>query len=336
MLEPIDAKIRLRSRLVDIPRRTVLRLNARLGRYADQVIWLIGDARSGTTWVSDLINHDTHYRDMFEPIRPSRVDPTSFLTPQQYVRPGDRYPQLEVLMGDIFSGMFTHPRVDTANKRPLYGGLLVKDCFANLFARWAWLNFPSVRPVLLIRNPFAVALSKQKKPRWYWPTDPADLVSQDALMEDHLEPYRDVLTRTAADGDDIQCMLATWAVINMVPLRQFRRDELHVCFYEEIYDAPEQRLRELYDFTDPSGKRSDFRLDRATVERPSRMASERSTIVTNTSPLTTWKDELTSEQIDSGLALLTELGVGDLYGDGVVPERGVLDRLWSPSPGGVS
>jgi len=327
MLEPLDADIRLKSRLVDIPRRTVLRLNARLGRYDNEVIWLIGDARSGTTWVSDLINHDKHYRDMFEPIRPSRVDPTSFLTPQQYVRPGDSYPQLTELMSEIFSGRFTHPRVDTANRRPLYGGLLVKDCFANLFARWASVEFPDVRPVLLIRNPFAVALSKKKKPRWYWPTDPADLVAQDALMEDHLEPYRDVLSRTAAEGDDIQCMIATWAVINLVPLRQFGPDDVHVCFYEEIYDEPERRLRELYEFTDRSGKRSNFSLDRETIERPSRMASEHSTIVTNTSPLTTWKNELTTDQIDRGLALLAEFGVDDLYGDGVTPDRRVLDRL---------
>ena len=122
-------------------------------------------------------------------------------------------------------------------------------------------------------------------------------------------------------------MLATWAVINIVPLRQFGQDDIHVCFYEEIYDEPEARLRELFEFTDPSGKRSDFVLDRKTIERPSRMASERSTILTNTSPLTTWKDELSTGQIDRGHALLAEFGIDDLYGDGVVPDRTVLGRI---------
>lgn len=326
-LGDVDDGVSLKSRLVDIPRRTILRTNARLGHFDDDVVWLLGAARSGTTWVSDLVNHAGRYREMFEPIRPRRVEPTAFLTPHQYVRPGTEHEQLHELMDEIFSGRFTHPRIDTANRRLVYDGLLVKDCFANLLARWACENFPHVRPVLLIRNPFAVALSTRKKPRWYWPIDPADLISQPDLVDDHLEPQRDVLARVAADGDELQSMLATWAVINMVPLRQFARDDVHVCFYEEIFERPDARLREMFAFTGRSDSGAEVVLEEKTVKQPSRMASEHSTIVNDTSPLTTWRDELTTAEIDRGAALLDELGIGDLYGDAVMPDRAVLDGL---------
>lgn len=207
-------------------------------RRFDRVTWLIGDARSGTTWVSDLINHHHRYREMFEPIRPDYVEQTAFLQPNEYVRPNAEYPELHALMDDVFSGRLTHPRIDTANVRPLYRDMLVKDCFANLFAYWAWQRFDNVRPVLLIRNPFAMALSKRKKYRKYWPTDPGDLLAQEHLRADYLEPYADVIAKTSDEGDPIQCLLAMWATINMVPLSQFPVDQLHVCCYEEIVADP--------------------------------------------------------------------------------------------------
>ncbi len=71
-----------------------LRMNYWFGNYKD-VLWLIGDGRSGTTWVSSLINFDSHYREMFEPFHPAMVGEMDFLLPHQYVRPGDKHQKLE-------------------------------------------------------------------------------------------------------------------------------------------------------------------------------------------------------------------------------------------------
>ena len=312
--------------LFNFVRRPVLLANARLGRYDDEIIWLLGHARSGTTWLAELVNHDERLRDMFEPIRPQRVAPTGFLQCHQYARPGTDKPALHELMADIFSGRLTDARVDFANRRPLYSGLIVKDVFANLLAKWVIQEFPQVRPVLLIRNPFAACVSMLKRPRWYWPLDPADLLAQTDLVEDHLGEYRDVLARTAADGSELDKALATWAVVNLVPLRQFSESEMHVCFYEEWYEDPELRLAELLDFTSNTGAGADRLLSQEKIDKPSRMAKG-GNVVENKSPVATWQRELTVDEIDRGTSLLDRLGVGDLYGDGIDPDRAALARL---------
>ena len=161
----------LKSALVNWLRPVVLTGNQQLGRYAD-VVWLFGSGRSGTTWVSDMLNYKRGYREMIEPFRPLLIDDMRFLVLNQYVRPGSAFPQLDNVAARVFSGRFTHPDADSASKRLLYNGLLIKDVFANLFAYHLCQRFPHVKPALLIRNPFEVALSKHKKRDWNWTTDP--------------------------------------------------------------------------------------------------------------------------------------------------------------------
>ncbi len=59
---------------------------------------------------------------------------------------------------------------------------------------------------------------------------------------------------------------------NMVPLRQFPSSELHVCFYEDIFNDPHGQLRALYDFADRAGQRREIDLGANVVERSSRVA----------------------------------------------------------------
>lgn len=315
-------KATLTERVVfTLVRSPVVRANAALGRYADEVIWLLGHPRSGTTWVAELINHDKRLRDMFEPIRPRRIERAAVVEQNEYVRPGSDFAELRELMEDVFTGRFAHPLVDFANRRPLYRGLIVKDVFANLFARWATEEFPQVRPVLLVRNPFAACLSLRKRHPENWPYDPAELVAQDELVADHLSPYADVLARVAAEGSDLEKSLATWAVMNLVPLRQFPESDLHVCFYEEFYADPQRRLTALLEFT--GGGRARPRLSRRQADRPSRTAKG-GNVVQNRSPLTTWRAECPPDEIERGVALLDALGVGALYGDRTEPDRAAL------------
>ena len=310
--------------LFNLVRRPVVLANARLGRYDGEVIWLLGHPRSGTTWLSELINHDKRLRDMFEPIRPKRIERASCVGENEYVRPGADHAELHRLMSDIFSGRFAHPLVDFANRRPVYSGLIVKDVFSNLFAKWAVEAFAHVRPVLLIRNPFAASLSLRKRHPENWPYDPANLLRQPDLVHDHLDAHHDVLARTAAEGTDIEKSLATWAVMNMVPLRQFAPSELHVCFYEDLYADTAGELARLLDFTSRSG--GDVELSSEQIAKPSRTA-DGGNVIDSKSPLVSWQAQCTADELSQGTALLDSLGIGDLYGDGVEPNHAVLERL---------
>ena len=95
--------MKFKSKLVNLARTTVLKANYALNNYGE-VIWLIGDGRSGTTWVSDLINHDKKYREMFEPFHPKIVRDMNFIMPHQYIRQNDSNEKLTALASNIFRG----------------------------------------------------------------------------------------------------------------------------------------------------------------------------------------------------------------------------------------
>ncbi len=319
-------KFTFKSHIVTPLRKAALELSRRLGEY-EETVWLIGDGRSGTTWVSDLINHGRRYREMFEPFHPMAIDAMRFLRPHQYMRPDERHEQFEKVAADVFSGRFMHPRVDAASRAFFCRKLLIKDIFANLFAYWASRRFPELKIVLLIRNPFAVALSKSRKKDWLWVDDPMILLQQQALFEDYLQPFEDLIAETAGNGDYILRQILIWSILHHVPLRQFGENRLHIVFYEEMFADPNRELSSLLAFLSDQEESPAVELDKRTIGRLSRFSGRESTLATGKSPVTSWKSELSSRQIDAGLTILHAFGLDGLYDENSMPCRSSLFDL---------
>ena len=150
-LKPLKRAVRkLFGTRIQHARSAVARFHQILGSYR-RVLWLIADGRSGTTWISSLINHDGSLREMFEPFHPFNREVRGFF-PDRYIRPGQRPDPIERTAREIFSGRLTNRRIDQANDRLWFRGLLIKDIFANLLARWALDRFPRLLIVLLVSN----------------------------------------------------------------------------------------------------------------------------------------------------------------------------------------
>ncbi|MGB5707949.1 MAG: hypothetical protein WBM41_14105 [Arenicellales bacterium] len=296
----------------------VLKANYKLGNYRE-VAWIVGDGRSGTTWVSRLVNYRRGYREMFEPFHPELIEQVNFLLPLEYVRPGQAYPQLETYVDDLVSGRFSHHRVNRFNRSFFYNGILLKDIFANLLCYWACQRHPSIRPILLIRNPFAVALSKAKKHDWLWVMDPLDLWNQRYLQQDYLLEHEDLIHRVSEQGDYVQKQLLIWAIINYVPLQQFNKGELKVLYYEQVYLNPDREISETLRFIKNDPDLPPVKLPARLVNKATRVAGKESTIETNQSPISAWKDELSTSQIDQGYRILMHFGFDKLYGDDGLP-----------------
>ncbi len=188
-------------------------------------------------------------------------------------------------------------------------------------------QFDNVRPVLIIRNPFAVSLSKQKKPHWFFAADSRNIVDQAKLQEDFLHPHTDVIDRVLASDDPLMSHLLNWAIINMVPLRQFRRNELHLCFYEHAYLDPSVSMGALFEFVGHDFRSPDVELPARVIKRPSRMTYGDSTLQSAASPIAAWKGELTTSQIDEGFALLAEFGFDGVYGEDGMPRPAAFERF---------
>ena len=297
---------------------TILQYNFRSGNYRD-IFWVMGDGRSGTTWAADLINFRGNYRKMFEPFHPQLVEQVSDMALHQYIRPGDTGHQLYSITQNILSGRFTHPRVDSRNRALRYQGIVIKDIFTNLMAKWAVGWFPDVVPVMVVRNPFAVALSKARKSDWLWLHEPAQFLTQKELMADHLKPYTGLIEEIDRTGDALQKQILIWCIVHFVPFRQFSPGEIHLLFYENIYKDPQTEINNVLDQSLGPDRRPGGPIPPELIVRPTRSAGRDSHIERGISPIDSWKEELDLAQVDRGLKILNAFGLDTLYGEDALP-----------------
>ncbi len=299
------------------------------GTYRD-VVWLIGDGRSGTTWLSGLINFNKQYRELFEPFHPTFVRDAKGIIPDQYVRQGADDKNMLALASKVFSGRLSTPRVDIANWRLRYSGLLVKDVLANLFAPWAHAQFPHIRIIFLIRNPLAVALSKYQTKTWAWQPDALDLLAQPHLYEDYLWRFEKLIRETTIRKDYFLNQLLRWSILNYIPLSQFTPDDIHLVFYEEAYSNPLAELNNIRRYIN-NGQPVHIDGDDVAriVGRPSRVTSRKSHDLLALDHLNRWQAHVTSEQHFAGMEILSAFGFADLYNENGQPCRFVAERLLS-------
>jgi len=282
-------------------------------------VWLTGDGRSGTTWISSLINNDKYFREVFEPFHPSFIPQMDFLSSHYYVRPNEENEKLYNISQKVFSGGLWNSRTDQENQIRIYKGLFVKDIFSNLFSNWVFHNFNDLKIILLIRNPFAVAASKYLKKDWIWVTDPMTLYNQDSLRKDHLKDHEDLIKRISNEGNYILKQILIWSIIHYVPFRQFKTDQIHLMFYENMYTNPQEELSKLSGYI---GKEIEH-ISKEAFNKPSRVVGDN--FSKGKSPITSWKNDLPSSTIDEGMKILESFGLVDLYNQSSIPNEFNLD-----------
>ncbi|MDX1439146.1 MAG: sulfotransferase [Rubricoccaceae bacterium] len=303
--------------------RAVFTLNRVLGRFSD-VIWVVGDGRSGTTWLTEILQTGLGYRTAFEPIHPVYVDEASDFPMFPYLAADERDPAMLSFLRRVFRGEAIHPRVAGGNRSLLYAGLLVKDIFANLLLAWAHRQFPDVRKVMILRHPFAVAVSKMhlSGPDWLWMDTPEIFLDRQPLFDDHLQPFEETI-RTATTP--FERLVTAWAVVHYVPFRQLQKGDILITFYEELVQDPGEALQGLLE---ELGVR-DLSLSR--MKRLQAQIAQRS----RTTPSDTahsiqidrWKKVLSREEIDRGYTILDGFGLTEIYGHGTMPNRVAVEAL---------
>ena len=293
--------------------------NYHLGNYKDP-IWLVGDGRSGSTWVSDLINWDRRYREIFEPFHPYIVKRVREFSLFQYLRPEDTESYLGTFLSIVFSGEFKHLRADVSQPRLFYKGLLVKDIFANLLIPWVHHNLPNVRKILLVRNPFSVALSKQRLKDWTWLTEPQLLLEQKHLYDDYLAPFEEVIQTV---GDDfIERQILIWAIIHYIPLSTLQKDDIYILFYEDLVLNPIEEIEKLFMFLEKDNTQGKQLFHK--IAKPARTSDQLRQVSSKENRIDSWKDNLSSQQIDRGIKLLEWFQLEKVYGDKSKPNKHAL------------
>lgn len=289
-----------------------------------EIIWVVGDGRSGSTWLQEMINYDNNYRYMFEPFHPVTAGEIRDIGYYKYIRPEYKDEAFYDLASKVFSGRFYHPRV-------IRGGrihsrkLLIKDIFGNLLIKWVGKFFPRVRKILIMRHPFATALSKQKLKDWEWMTEPVQFFEQPELYQDWLMPFEDLIRKTEGFFEK---QVLIWSIVHHIPLKQLDRRDIFLVFYEQLCSHPENELKRLSSYLYNVGRERD--LDPRLLEKinePSFTSRKDSAINRGDNLCDVWRQDLSDSQIDNGMEILRAFGLDRIYNESLMPNREAAESI---------
>ncbi len=182
---------------------------------------IAGTARSGTTWLAELLGARLPCRIMFEPFNPRKVPAYAGFSYFQYMRPDDDHPALEDFCRRVFTGDIRDPWIDRQVDRLFPRYRIIKEIRANLLLKWISNRFPEVPILFIIRHPCAVVASRMQL-GWDTDADIAEFLAQPELVQDFLEDKRDLIESCQTPAEKHAVI---WAISNLVPLASVCRGD---------------------------------------------------------------------------------------------------------------
>ncbi|MBI1249051.1 hypothetical protein GC197_14565 [bacterium] len=291
----------------------------------EQYIMVAGMGRSGTTWLSQVINHRCDFRVLFEPFCKGKVPETLPFQQFQYIDTHRKVDDLEEAAREILAGVPKGAWIDRDNTTGTYHHRLIKMIRCNLML--GWLSQLSSQPiVLLIRNPFQVAHSWL---RLDW-TKKSDgncddfdaILSQPELLRDY--PLVSELAEEIDSTDEFLRIIFQWCVLHYIPRQQLNSSQAFVVFYESLIKNGVDPSTGIFEYLNISVDRE--KLEHAWHRPSSANFLGRDFSVGNARLLNEWKSFFTAEQISKATAIINKFGLGDLYdSDGMPTGRPLLE-----------
>jgi hypothetical protein len=274
-----------------------------------KTVYLAGSARSGTTWVGDIMNYDNHYRLIFEPFDPRNVDVTSHFNYNQYLRPDNRDKKFLEPAKQILSGQLKNKEIDGLNRKTIVKERLIKDIRTNFLLKWIKTNFPEIPIIFLLRHPCAVAYSRMKSE---WDTRFEVVFDQPELMEDFINPFIGELNNAQTEFEK---HIFFWCIQNYVPLKQFKVGQIQVVFYENFCVTPEAEIKNIFSFLNREYDPTILGM----VKKPSTTSRKSSAILDGKDLTRSYQEKCTSEQLERTIEILKLFGLDKIYGQDVMP-----------------
>jgi hypothetical protein len=276
-------------------------------------IFVAGTARSGTTWLADIIASQVKCRILFEPFQSELVRDFRAYNYFQYMHPAQDDEYLYAFANRIMTGQIRNRWIDHENEQIFPKFRLIKEIRANLFLRWLHERFPTVPLLFIIRHPCAVVLSRLQL-KWATDSDIASFLRQPNLISDFLSDKLEFIKQAKYEEEKHAII---WSISNLVPITQFKGNNLKIVYYENLITQPDKELRAIFNYLNQPYKRSVIEQSKL----PSLTTKRTSAVVTGKNKISNWEKMLSNEQINRVLNVVDVFGLSHLYSNEVTPPR---------------
>lgn len=275
----------------------------------DDIVFVAGSGRSGTSWLANICNFQNSFRYIFEPLNPSQL--TNEKRISWCLSSRDDAPFLRKVLAGNISNSWANSR----NRRFFARRRLIKEIRSNFMLTWISAKYPSLKVVLLLRNPLEVAASRKRleqqggKAKWLWLPSLAELLQEPHLKSSLNQEQYERLSQQVGKGVVLET-IADWCINNLLAFDLDEYPDWFVVYYEQLQVDGMQTATELMRFLEIE---INDNLNAALYQR-----SETARGSGNTSD---WRVVLTEKEIQQSLALLSFFDIGKLYTQDWKPQK---------------
>jgi hypothetical protein len=298
----------MKNFLKTLGKRCLIKLNAR------KQIFVLGDGRSGTTWIAEVLNFDKKYLSLSEPFHGRRIMQLSndrlYPTRNDLNKLGRRGFNLESYAGVMpsFAGL-------ELPKKCVFSGAIIKDISSHLIL--PKIQDDRRKNVLVIRNPLSVAISKEGYGKWNTERDINNFLKQSPALQ---SLGSQCISRYSVNTKFLEYVF-TWCLLHRYILPIIEELGFFVIFYENLLRDPEQSFEELFCFI---GHRKRYKRGRnevmEQVSKRSKTATNDNRIKTNLVDDQPWFRYKSGREISQAHSILKMFDLYDLYRDSIMPK----------------
>lgn len=280
---------------------------------------LFADPRGGSTWLTEVLlklMEDTAL--VWEPLHIDNVDRFKALDFgwRQYIPASMEWPEAKEVFDVLFQGRLMNSWLATFTTLKTYNEadkLFFKFCRGAGVLEWLvnQYNF-EVKPIYLVRHPFAVVASQMRQGGWTYAYSGFQIPSSpfsDILYEPHRSFLETLQTKEEA-------LVATWCLTNQSVLKSPNNNKKWLTLtYEDLVMEPVTTLRNVLNH---------WKMDAVTdtqlndlVSQPSKTTIKGSAI-SGEAQLSQWKKRLSKEQLTQLHKVLEHFEI-DAYGASIYP-----------------
>ena len=315
---PLSSLTQLRRKSARGIQAAAFILNRQLDRF-DEKLFVLGDGRSGTTWLANLLNFDSRYRVMFEPFLAQNFRPAISYQSEYPFPDAESGDSVDTHIRKVLQGNYVSGLVNVHPPKFLYSGLMIKDISSQLILDQICDLAPTMKGVMILRHPFAVASSKSRT--FSWPSDPMSFLSADNPRRGEIERFGEIMENVVASQDPLLIQVLLWCLVHWYVFSSRAIHAFALVFYEDLVLNPQEELPRLFGDLELDSRYTENRHKvEQKLSQESHVTFRNNVIAASKDRQALWHDQWESATIDAGLNILEHFGFSGVYSDGFSPQ----------------